>query len=244
MLDGALVLVRMPRADLKVTPPSILASDMGLEQFERRLERMVEGAFAKAFRGQLQPVEIGRRLTREMDLRRTVGVRGVIAPNRFDIYLATSDYERFEHFGEVLNRELVEAVREHADAERYLFLGPIEIVIHEDPELSVSTFAIESDVNEAEGPTTDWLVLPDERRVPIADEVVTIGRLPECAVVLDDPNVSRRHAQLRREGEAVLLVDLGSTNGTKVNGIQIRERHLSAGDVITVGTTMMRFEPA
>lgn len=217
---------------------------MGLEQFERRLERMVEGAFAKAFRGQLQPVELGRRLTREMDLHRAVGVRGVIAPNHFDIYLATPDFERFESFGDVLNRELVEAVREHATGERYLFLGPIEIVIHEDPDLSVSTFAIESAVAEPEGGPTDWLVLPDGERVGITDEAVTIGRLPECAVVLEDANVSRRHAQLRREGNAVVLVDLGSTNGTKVNGVLVRERRLSPGDTVTVGTTSMRYESA
>ena len=217
---------------------------MGLQQFEQRLERLVEGAFAKAFRGQLQPVELGRRLTREMDLHRSVGVRGLVAPNHFDVYLATQDYERFESFGDVLNRELVEAVREHAGAERYHFLGPIEIVIHEDPDLSTSTFAIESDVLEGVGGPSDWLVLPDGRRVGIADEVVTIGRLPECAVVLDDPNVSRRHAQLRREGEYVVVVDLGSTNGTKVNGIPVREQRLAPGDAVTVGTTTMRFEPA
>ena len=87
-------------------------------------------------------------------------------------------------------------------------------------------------------------MLPDGRRVGIADEIVTIGRLPECAVVLDDPNVSRRHAQLRREGDSVLLVDLGSTNGTKVNGVVVRERRLTPGDTVTVGTTTMRFEPA
>jgi len=217
---------------------------MGLQQFERRLERLVEGAFAKAFRGQLQPVELGRRLTREMDLHRSVGVRGLIAPNHFDVFLATPDYERFESFGDVLNRELVEAVREHAAAERYLFLGPIEIVIHEDPDLSTSTFAIESEVREGEGGPSDFLVLPDGRKVGIADDVVTIGRLPECAVVLDDPNVSRRHAQLRREGQHVVVVDLGSTNGTKVNGVPVREQRLAPGDSVTVGTTTMRFEPA
>ncbi len=225
-------------------PADSLIAKMGLEQFERRLERMVEGAFAKAFRGQLQPVELGRRLTRDMDLRRTVGVRGVIAPNRFDIYLATPDYERFESFADVLNRELVEAVREHASDERYLFLGPIEIVIHEDPDLSTSTFAIESTVVEGAGRPSEWLVLSDGRRVGIGDEIITIGRLPECAVVLDDPNVSRRHAQLRREGGQVVLVDLGSTNGTKVNGATVREQRLVPGDVISVGTTTLRFEPA
>jgi Protein of unknown function (DUF3662)/FHA domain len=217
---------------------------MGLQQFERRLERIVEGAFAKAFRGQLQPVELGRRLTREMDLHRAIGVRGLMAPNHFEVYLSKDDYERFEGFGELLNRELVEAVRQHAGSERYLFLGPIEIVIHEDPSLARSTFAIESDLREGEGGPSDWLVLPDGRRVGIADEIVTIGRLPECAVALDDPNVSRRHAQLRREGDNVVVVDLGSTNGTKVNGVNIRSQQLAAGDVITVGTTALRFEPA
>jgi FHA domain-containing protein len=217
---------------------------MGLQQFERRLERLVEGAFAKAFRGQLQPVEVGRRLTREMDLRRTVGVRGLIAPNRFSVYLATADYERFEGFGDALNRELIEAVREHAGQERYQFLGPVEIVIHEDPELSTSTFAIESDWVEGAAGPTDWIILPDGRRVGIADEIVTIGRLPECAIALEDPNVSRRHAQIRREGLDVVLVDLGSTNGTKVNGVIVREHRLLPGDTITVGTTTLRFEPA
>jgi len=217
---------------------------MGLQQFERRLERLVEGAFAKAFRGQLQPVELGRRLTREMDLRRYVGVKGLIAPNHFEVFLATPDYERFETFGDVLNRELVEAVREHAGSERYQFLGPIEIVIHEDPELSASTFAIESEINEGSGGPADWLVLPDGRRVGIADEIITIGRLPECAIALDDPNVSRRHAQVRREGPYVVVVDLGSTNGTKVNGSTVREQRLAAGDSITIGMTTLRFEPA
>ncbi|MGO8875975.1 MAG: FhaA domain-containing protein [Acidimicrobiales bacterium] len=217
---------------------------MGLQQFERRLERLVEGAFAKAFRGQLQPVELGRRLTREMDLRRTVGVKGLIAPNHFEVFLATPDYERFESFGDVLNRELIEAVREHAGQERYQFLGPVEIIIHEDPDLSASTFAIESDWVEGSGGPTDWIVLPDGRRVGIADEIVTIGRLPECAIALDDPNVSRRHAQIRREGLDVVIVDLGSTNGTKINGVLIREHRLLPGDTITIGTTALRFEPA
>ncbi len=222
----------------------ILIPRMGLQQFERRLERLVEGAFAKAFRGQLQPVELGRRLTREMDLRRTVGVKGLIAPNHFDVFLATADYERFEAFGDVLNRELIEAVREHATQERYHFLGPVEIVIREDADLSTSTFAIESDWVEGAGGPTDWIILPDGRRVGIADEIITIGRLPECAIALDDPNVSRRHAQIRRDGLDIVLVDLGSTNGTKVNGVLVREHRLLPGDTIMVGTTSLRFEPA
>ncbi len=215
---------------------------MGLQQFERRLERLVEGAFAKAFRGQLQPVEVGRRLTREMDLRRAVGVHGFLTPNRFDVYLAPQDFQRFESFGDVLHRELESAVKEHAERENYHFIGPVEIVVHLDEDLSTSTFAIESSLAEGDDRPTDWLVYPDGRRVGIGSTVLTIGRLPECAVVLDDPNVSRRHAQVRREGDVVLLIDLGSTNGTKVNGVNIREHRLAPGDRVTIGGTSLRFE--
>lgn len=217
---------------------------MGLQQFERRLERLVEGAFAKAFRGQLQPVEVGRRLTREMDLRRAVGVHGFITSNRFDIYLAPGDFDRFEGFGDTLHRELETAVKEHADRENYHFVGPIQIEIHLDRDLSVSTFAIESSLAEGANRPTDWLVYPDGRRVGIGTDVVTIGRLPECGVVIDDPNVSRRHAQVRREGDTVLVIDLGSTNGTKVNGVNIREHRLVVGDVVSIGGTALRFEHA
>ncbi|HEV2362388.1 MAG TPA: DUF3662 and FHA domain-containing protein [Acidimicrobiales bacterium] len=215
---------------------------MGLQQFERRLERLVEGAFSKAFRGELQPVEIGRRLTREMDLQRTVSVRGLIAPNVFDVVLSRQDYERFGNFVEVLGRELVDAAKEHAKSERYLFVGPVEVSVGWDPELAANSFDIASEVKEGAEVPTNWVVLPDGRRVGIASETVTIGRLPECAIVLTDPNASRRHAQLKLEGDAVMLTDLGSTNGTKVNGVRVRQQRLGNGDKITIGTTTLRFE--
>src|SRR5487761_2742845 len=100
---------------------------MGLQQFEHRLERLVEGTFAKAFRGALQPVELGRRLTREMDLHRAVAVRGVIAPNAFEVLLSEGDYERFGGFVDVLAAELADAAREHAQSEGYVFLGPVDV---------------------------------------------------------------------------------------------------------------------
>lgn len=215
---------------------------MGLQQFERRLERLVEGVFAKAFRGQLQPVEVGRRLTREMDLRRAVGVHGFIVPNRFDVYLAPQDHERFDNFGDTLTRELDAAVKEHAGKENYHFVGPVVIKFHLDEDLSTSTFAIESSLEEGQDRPSDWLVYPDGRRVGIGGTALTIGRLPECGIVLDDPNVSRRHAQVRKEGDSVTVVDLGSTNGTKVNGVNVREHRLVPGDVISVGGTPLRFE--
>jgi hypothetical protein len=215
---------------------------MGLQQFEQRLERLVEGAFAKAFRGELQPVELGRRLTREMDLHRTVSVRGLVAPNSFQVLLSQDDYDRFGGFVAVLSQELAEAAREHARNESYLFLGPVQVEIGWDEDLTRSTFTISVEVLEGEEVPSDWLVLPDGTRIGILDEPVTIGRLPECEVQLADANVSRRHAQLRRQGDAVYVIDLGSTNGTKVNGVAVRQHRLAAGDVVTVGMTSLHFE--
>ncbi|MGH9153951.1 MAG: FhaA domain-containing protein [Acidimicrobiales bacterium] len=216
---------------------------MGLQQFERRLERLVEGVFAKAFRGGLQPVELGRRLTREMDARRTVGVRGTIAPNAFVFALAPADLERFESFADALARELADAARDHARSERYSFVGPVEVALEADGSLTPGMFLISSSAKEAPGGgSVGSLRLGDGTRVPIGDRPVTIGRTAGCDVVLDDESVSRRHAEVRRVGSDIVLVDLGSTNGTKVNGTGIRERRLSDGDEITVGTTTVRFE--
>lgn len=215
---------------------------MGLQQFEQRLERLVEGAFAKAFRGELQPVELGRRLTREMDLHRAVSVRGLIAPNSFEVVLSKDDYERFGGFVDVLSQELAEAAREHARAESYSFLGPVQVRIGWAEDLSRSTFAITGEVVEGEEVPKDWVVLPDGSRLGMLDEPLTVGRLPDCEIQLTDPNVSRRHAQLRRQGESVTIIDLGSTNGTKVNGVPVRQHRLIPGDVITVGMTSLRFE--
>jgi hypothetical protein len=215
---------------------------MGLQQFERRLEQLVEGAFARAFRGGLQPVEIGRRLTREMDLRRKVALHGVIAPNSFTVTLSERDGDRFDSFADALVRELVEGAREHARDEGYSFLGPVEVQLQSDSSLAASTFVVTAAVEEAPGGGPASVVLPDGRRVSLDAEPLTIGRLPECAVVLGDPNVSRKHAELRRRGQEVVVVDLGSTNGTRVNGSPARERRLTDGDEITVGTTTLRFE--
>jgi hypothetical protein len=216
---------------------------MGLQQFEERLERLVEGTLAKPFRSNLQPVEIGRRLTREMDLHRRVGVRGLIAPNAFAVTLAPADVERFSNFIDALSRELSDAAREHAKNEGYLFVGPVEVEIFEGSTLKAGRFTVEAEVREdADGGFLAELVLTDGRRVQIGTEPLVIGRLPECGVVLADSNVSRRHAELRRAGDSVVLTDLGSTNGTRVNGAPIRERILASGDEVSVGSTRLIFE--
>ena len=216
---------------------------MGLQQFEERLERLVEGTLAKPFRSNLQPVEIGRRLTREMDLHRRVGVRGLIAPNAFVVTLAPADVERFSNFIDALSRELSDAAREHARIEGYSFVGPVEVEIFEGSRLKAGRFTVEAEVREdADGGFLAELILTDGRRVQVGTEPLVIGRLPECGVVLADSNVSRRHAELRRAGDSVVLTDLGSTNGTRVNGAPIRERVLVSGDEVSVGSTRLIFE--
>ncbi|HZD67230.1 MAG TPA: DUF3662 and FHA domain-containing protein [Acidimicrobiales bacterium] len=218
---------------------------MVLQQFERRLERLVEGAFAKVYRRGLQPLEIGRRLAREMDLHRTMGIRGVVAPNAFTVALSDADLERFESFADVLARELAEAAREHAETEGYGFLGPVEVTLERAPRLRAGVFEITAEVRGAapgEAPAT--LVLPDGQRLPIGDEQIVLGRLHSCTVVIEDPNVSRRHAEITRDQreDAVVLTDLGSTNGTRVNGEKVTRHRLRDGDKITLGTTSLLFE--
>src|SRR5271166_6425035 len=200
---------------------------MGLQQFEERLERLVEGTLAKPFRSNLQPIEIGRKMTREMDLHRRVGVHGLIAPNVFSVTLASADVDRFANFIDALSRELADAAREHARIEGYTFVGPVDVQIFEGTKLRPGRFSITAEVVEgAEAVAFAELVLPDGNRVQVGT----------------DPNVSRRHAELRRVGDAVVVTDLGSTNGTRVNGTTVREQHLASGDEISVGSTTLVFE--
>ena len=228
---------------------------MGLQQFERRLERLVEGVFAKAFRGALQPVEIGRRLTREMDLRRTVAPKGTLSPNEFKIVLSASDRARFASIENELIDELKAAAEEHADVERYTFLGPVSIAIEADAELSPGMVLVSGEMVKPKDPKRPRLVLPDGRTRDLGTKSMTIGRLPDCEVVLADPNVSRYHAEVRpakagsvssddsEAGPAYEVADMGSTNGTKVNGLPLKgAQALRNGDQITVGATTIRYE--
>jgi hypothetical protein len=215
---------------------------MGLQRFERRLERLVEGAFTKAFRSGLQPVEIGRRLVREMDARRTLGVRGTVVANDFIVAVSTDDFERWEGYHDALVRELQESVREHAREEGHHFVGPVGIELRGDANLKRGDLLVQARILEGEGGFAASLVLPDDRRVVLTEETAVIGRLPDCAVALSDPQVSRHHAEVRPEREGYRVVDLGSTNGTVVNGVVVREHDLRDGDVIEIGSTRIRYE--
>lgn len=224
---------------------------MGLQQFERRLERMVEGVFARAFRGGLQPVEIGRRLTREMDLRRTVAPKGTLAPNDFVVVLSPADRDRFASIEDELVDELVAVARDHAEIERYAFVGPVSVVMETDEQLTPGTVLVAAEMARHEESVRSRLRLPDGTAIDLTDQPVTVGRLPDCTIVLADPNVSRLHAEVRpAAGDRSTLaeyevVDKGSTNGTRVNGMPVvSPRVLVPGDTITLGATAIGFERA
>lgn len=216
--------------------------DVGLQRFERRLERLVEGTFSKAFRSGLQPVEIARKLVRELDAGRTLGVHGTVVPNDFTIAISSSDYDRFESFDDVLARELADEAREHARDEDYRFVGPVEVRLVEEPELGTGACSIEARIVEGELGLVGSLVLVDGRRIPLGDDTATIGRSPDSTVPIEDARVSRHHAEVKPAPEGFLLRDVGSMNGTRVNGIAVKEQLLGDGDEIGVGSTTIRFE--
>ena len=216
---------------------------MGLQGFERRLERLVEGTFNKAFRSGLQPVEIGHRLVRVLDNGRTLGVSGrFVAPNNIGVYLSPDDATRFESFSDALARELAEAARQHAREEGYQFLGPVTVTLVSDDSLKKGAFDVVGEIAEGAGGQVGSLVLPDGRRVRLGEHPTVLGRNSDCTVPLADPRASRRHAEIRATGDGFLVVDLDSMNGTKVNGVPVREHVLHDGDEIAVGATVMRFE--
>lgn len=216
---------------------------MGLKGFERRLEQLVEGAFARAFRTSLRPIELGRRITRVMDEERTVGVKGQpVAPNQFTITLGQADMDQFAEIADSLARQLEEAVREHARDEGYHFMGPVEVELSVDDVLRTGAFDVVGRMAGGPDGGVGALVLASGDRVQLGPEPVVIGRLPDCDVIVSDPNVSRRHAEVRTQGDEHVVVDLGSTNGTRVNGVVVRERRLVDGDVIRCGSTEIHYQ--
>ncbi|MGH1493847.1 MAG: FhaA domain-containing protein [Acidimicrobiales bacterium] len=217
---------------------------MVLKSFEDRLERLVEGVFSRAFKSGLQPVEVGRRLVREMESSRTVDPAGrPLAPNRFVIRVAVEDFQRFAQVQESLLAELTATVRGYAAQENLNFLGRVSIEFQADPSLRVGVFRLHPSYDERiPGAEPDgWLEDPNGAHYKLKNSVMTIGRLSGSDIVIDDQNVSRQHAELHPMGDSYQLIDLGSTNGCKVNGQRVDRHILVDGDEITLGPVNLRF---
>ncbi len=216
---------------------------MVMKDIEARLEGMVEGVFARVFKGGIRPVEIARRMTREMDHRRSVGVSGeTVVPNHFVVTLAPDDSAELSGVSDSLARELAHAGREHARSEGYHFMGPLTVELVEDATQRLSTFGIAASMLQGEGGKgAGSLLLPTGERVVLGEFVVTVGRLPDCTITLNDPNVSRNHAEIHPYANGYKVFDLGSTNGTKVNDVPVGEHELADGDRIMFGGTTIEF---
>lgn len=217
---------------------------MGLSDFERKLERGVEGVFGRVFRSGVSPVEIGRKLVREMDVRRTVGVNGAsLAPNSFVVLMAQADFDQVADMEDTLAHELAHAAKDHASTERYRFVGPVEVFFEIDPAQRPGVVLVDARFRQPEpGAVVAGLLLPGGNRIPLSDQIVTIGRSTDSTIPLTDKNASRRHAEIRPVDGAFVVVDLASTNGTAVNGRKIAEHTLRDGDEVVIGGTSLRFE--
>ncbi|MDA8386471.1 MAG: DUF3662 and FHA domain-containing protein [Actinomycetota bacterium] len=210
---------------------------MGLADIENRLERLIEGAFGRLSRKGLQPSELGKKVVRQMELEKRIGVRGPIVPNHYMILLSPDDFESMTDISTALHSELLALVQETARERRYKFVGFLEVGVDVDQDIPRGTFAIESQYQEdPEYFGHLYLEMPNGMRVPLADTPVTIGRLPGSTIVIDEPRVSRRHAEVTMTEDGVVRVrDLGSTNGTRLNGVAVTDGSAREGDEIDVG---------
>jgi len=168
---------------------------------------------------------------------------GTVVPNAFTVALSASDLEQFEGVQDSLCRELGDAAREHARDEGYAFMGPVEVELVGDESLHTGAYHIAGRMAEGEGGAgAGSIVLPNGDRFSLTESIITVGRHPDSNLVLADPNVSRNHAEIRPQGERFAVVDLGSTNGTRVNGVRVDTQVLQDGDEVAFGNTRMRFE--
>ena len=231
-----------------------------LQRFESRLEQAVSGVFAKAFRSAVQPVELAAALQRELDNSAQILSRDRrLVPNTFAIELSPLDSERLGPYSETLGRELTAMLHEYAGQQHYVFAGPVAIDFEQEDDLGTGRFRVRSraaaqveavprrprpDAVPPASPASPSPPRPEValevngERHPVLDRVV-VGRGTEADLRINDPGVSRRHAELRLEGEGDLVVeDLGSTNGTSVDGERVeRRRRLHDGATVRVGHT-------
>ncbi len=247
-----------------------------LRNLEAKLTDLVEGTFGRVFRSEVRPVELARKLAREMDEHKTVSVSRTYVPNEYIVWLSPQDRERLEGVEQSLIEELSAYLLEHARTERLALPSRPQIEFRTDDRLTLGEFGIQArlvrpsedpDVAEPEqadhGNTmiystagrlreavealqgvrpTKALLLAEGRRHVIPPGGALVGRSRECDVVVSDPNVSRRHIELRRSERGWAAVDLGSTNGMKVNGRRVGHAELDPGDRITIGVTDLTFE--
>ena len=212
-----------------------------LDNFERGLERAVNGAFAKTFKSGLQPVEIASALRRELDTKAAVMSRDrILVPNKFVVHLGRSDFDRMTGLGPTLIDELTQLVQRHATAQHYSFAGGISIKLSADDRLSEGVVEVTS--TNVKG-TVAWTPVLDinGRRHPLTKSRTIIGRGSEADITVDDSGTSRKHVEILWDGTRGQVSDLGSTNGSKLNGQPVTKSPLAPDSVIEIGRTRIVF---
>lgn len=246
-----------------------------LRSLEEKLAAVVEGAFGRVFRSEVQPIQIAHKLVRELDRHRTISVSRTYVPNEYLVWLSVEDRARYEGVEDEVIDELSAYLLEHARREDLEMVSRPHITFNTDERLSLGEFGIQT--RQVRTPSGDdgeplqgehghtmifsasdrqkaaragvreprALLVTDGRRLLVPPQGAVIGRSRDCDIVLDDSNVSRRHAELRPRRGAWTIADLGSTNGVRVNGSRADSATpLASGDRIDLGTTTLTFEEA
>jgi len=227
-----------------------------LQRFENRLEQLVSGAFAKAFRSAVQPVEVAAALQREVDNSAQILSRDRrLVPNQFHVELSPQDHERLAPYSSTLAQELTEMLREHAHDQAYVFTGPVTISFDEKDDLTTGRFRVRSaalakvtpasasSVTDTAVRRASVILEVNGMRHPLEPPGIVVGRGHDADLRINDPGISRRHIELRvHPGEGaptVSVLDLGSTNGMMVNGHQVDQALLDDGGTVKIGNTTM-----
>jgi FHA domain-containing protein len=240
-----------------------------LRTVESKLEGLVEGMFSRAFRARVQPVELARRLAKEMESYKTVSVSRTYVPNEYIVFLSREDRRQFEGYEPALVEELSAHLLEHAARENLALLTRPKVSFETDRRLRMGEFGIqprlvkppEAEREEASQgdlgatmvysatraqqaaapPAARALLTMDGKTFVLDQPRAVVGRSRRCDFVVEDPNMSRRHFELQRRGDDWYVVDLESTNGIAVNGRKVTSANLQPGDEIVAGTSRMRF---
>lgn len=222
-----------------------------LERFEDSLDRLVNGAFARAFKAEVQPVEIASALQREINDRAAVIDRDrTVIPNVFTVELSDHDYRRLAVFRDALQTELATLVRDYGAEQGYTLLGSVDVHLGQDDELETGIFRVRSEaranVQAAGSQQVDQADVRQPRlelgptAYPLVRAISRLGRGSDTDIRIEDPGASRNHCEIVL-GQPVLLRDLNSTNGTLVNGQRVTQAELVDGTTITIGTTSLVF---
>lgn len=222
-----------------------------LDRFEKGVERAVNSVFSRAFRSELKPVEIASAIRRDMDERTAALSRGrTVVPNTFSVELSGKDFDQVQDWGsDAMAQEMVEAATDHARSQNYVFVGPVDVTFAESEDLEPGRFRIHSSsrrgnvapATTSAASTRHPIVDIDGQRYLLTGPVTVIGRGSEADIIVDDTGVSRRHLEIRVTGDGVIATDLGSTNGSFVEGHRIDAATLVDGNTLTIGRTRILF---